>query len=340
MEFVEPGSMTPEQSRIWLRMHTADIIRYLHQKYMMGISDKFMRFMKGDPCLAHELINDFLLPNDYKIAHIKEYISEGSKIVVIEGDRGEGKTTAGHSFAEWFMESGRQAYWVGAPQELPDQIIRVSDPFDVPAGGGAWTDEIGQKYSARLSGSDENVDDTKVLLTLRHTGRSSFYMTQLSSMTDVNFTRLADALVFKPLSLFGKTLEREEIGKAVPDEFLPNSREYTHFYCKKFRTTFRHPLGDLWDERYSTPFSQITEHTVVDFVSLLLDDGFNAVQITQELKMRSYRVDLKIVEKMVVSRLVREGFTLEQITARVETSKRRTDAKQVEKMVMEVNNAG
>lgn len=340
MEFVKPGSTTPEQSRIWLRMHTPDIIRYLHSKYFNGISDKFMAFVKSDPCLTHELINDFLLPNDYKIAQIKKYISEGSKIIVIEGDRGQGKTTAAHSFAEWFRGSGRPVFWIGAPQELPDEFTRVADPFDVPAGGGAFTDEIGQKYSARNSSSEANKDDTEVLLTLRHTGRTAFYMTQLSSLADLNFTRLADALVFKPLSLFGKVLEREEIGNAVPDEFLPSSKEYTHFYCSEFRTTFRQSLGELWDEKYSTPFSQITDDTVVDFVSLMLDDGSSAEQITHELKMRSYRIDVKTVEKMIVLQMVNSGSNLEEIVNKLETSKKRTDVKQIEKMVLEVKNAG
>ena len=296
MKPVEPGSTTPHYSKTWLNLHVNDVARFISSRYVHH--DQFIEFARHDPCLAHEIINDFLLPNSLKISIVKEFLTSGSKIVIIEGDRGQGKTTSAHSFAEWFMEAGRQPYWVGAPQDLPNEFNRVSDPFDVPRGAVAFTDEIGVRYNAR--NSKDNVDDLQSLLTLRHTDRSSMYATQLSSLTDINFVRTADALVFKPLSLFGRQLERDVVGGAVPDEFMPKSREYTHFLCGKFRTTFRQPLGELWKEEYSTPFSMITDETVDIFVGLLIEDGFDSKGITRELKARSYRIEVKEVEKMVM----------------------------------------
>lgn len=250
---IQPGSLIPRYSGEWLKLHVNHIMLYISQNYISATPDRFFELARKDPCLAHEIVYDWLLPNDYKLWMIRNYITQGSKIGIIEGDRGEGKTTAAHSFAEMFLEAGRQPYWVGPPQPLPEGFGRVIDPYDVPPGCLATTDETAIKYSNRRSGSVENIDDTKILLALRHTERSSLFITQLSSLTDVNFVRTADYLAFKPLSLFGRQLEREVIGSAIPEEFMPKSKFYTHFICKDFRTTFRHPLPESWIEAYSFP---------------------------------------------------------------------------------------
>jgi hypothetical protein len=196
-----------------------------------------------------------------------------------------------------FLECGHRPYWVGPPQALPEEFGRVVDPYDVPEGGVVGTDETAIKYSARRSG--QNIDDLQILLTLRHTGRSAMFLSQLAALTDVNLSRVANYFVFKPLSLFGKKLERDVIGSAVPEEFAPKSKYYTHFFCKSFRTTFRHPLGSFWKEEYSFPFAKVTEETVHDFVSDLLADGFDTDGIVQELKARSYRADKTKIKEMI-----------------------------------------
>lgn len=293
LSFVESGSTTKSYSREWLRLHLPHIRRFVNEKYIAGTYDQFLELVKSDPCLAHEILNDYLLPNEYKLKMVRDFVTTGSKIFVIEGDRGEGKTTAAHSFAEWFLNSGRGVCWVGPPQKLPDEFNRVIDPYDVPEGDGAFTDEVGLKYNSRKSGSADNIEDLQILLTLRQTFRSAFMITQLSALTDLNIIRSANALVFKPLSLFGQQLERDVIGSSIPDEFMPPSKGYTHFVCKEFRTTFRHPLGKLWKEDFSFPFAKVTNETVDEYIVGLVNDGFTPEAMVRELKARSYRIDVK-----------------------------------------------
>ena len=296
---IQPGSLIPRYSREWLKLHIDHVMLFISRNYISATPDRFFELARKDPCLAHEIIADWLLPNEYKLWMIRNYITNGSKIGIIEGDRGEGKTTAAHSFAEMFLDVGRQPYWVGPPQPLPEGFGRVIDPYNVPPGKLAVTDEIAIKYSARKSGSVDNIEDTKILLTLRQSFRSSLFITQLSSLTDLNFVRTVDYLAFKPLSLFGRQLEREVIGSAIPPEFMPKSKFYTHFFCKDFRTTIRHPLPESWIEAYSFPFAQITEETVHRFVADLLGDGFTEEGIVQELKARSYRADKTKVKEII-----------------------------------------
>jgi hypothetical protein len=256
-----------------------------------------MELARADPCLTHEIIADWLLPDEFKVEMVKKFITEGSTIGLFEGDRGEGKTYTAHSFAEMMLEAGRRPYWVGPPQALPDDFGRVIDPYDVPQGGVAVTDEAAIKYSARRSGS--NIDDLQILLTLRHTNRSSIFMSQLSSLADVNLPRMANYFVFKPLSLLGRKLERDVIGSVVPEEFVPRDKYYTHFFCKSFRTTFRQPQAKRWKEDFSYPFAQVTEENVHAFVTDLLTDGFTPDGMIQELKARSYRIDKNKLKEII-----------------------------------------
>ena len=110
-----------------------------------------------------------------------------SKIVLIEGGRGSGKT----AFSGWLMDElysrGKHTkiYFVKKgerPQGFPEWINIVDEIEDVPNGSLAIVDESAIKYNARNSWSDGNKDFTSRLVILRHKDISIILITQHNKM--------------------------------------------------------------------------------------------------------------------------------------------------------------
>jgi hypothetical protein len=296
---IKPGTLTERYAQEWLRIHRPHVKRFIHSRYIMGTMGDFEDLKADSPSLAVELVYDSIVPNDVKKNWVKDFLSSGSNIIMVLGDKDEGKNALAYLLLEWYYDMGIQPYIIGAPQKKPDEFERVYGVFDSPPGSVLFIDELGQLFNARDSGKGEQKDSVSTFNTIRHQDKSAVVLTQLSALGDVNFLRLADMIVLKPMSLFGMHLERDVVTKAVSPDFLPMDKTTAHFFSKQFRFNLNVGLSRFWKEEYSTPFKQLTHEEALEFACELYNDGLEYQTIVDELKRHAYRTTKEGVENML-----------------------------------------
>jgi hypothetical protein len=284
---VQLGAASYTEAKHWLSLHMNDVRRFIHSRNQYATIEDFIRATNGNITLAYETVYDFVTPNSHKEQWLINWLTHGSKITMLTGKRGGGKTATAYKFMEYYYDAGTQPCILGPPQKHPPEIDRVSRLQDVPVDNVVFVDEIGVRYNARKSSDKEKVADLSILPVLRHSGRSVITATQLSALGDVNFSRLTDMIVAKPMGLFGNSLERDVLRKAIPDIFMPQSREVSHCLCNDFRCNVELGLSRFWKPEYSTPYTILQPDEVVDYLRELLGDEMQEQDILSEIKLRS-----------------------------------------------------
>jgi len=184
------------------------IIPYIEQNFHESSFQHQYEQMRQFLFFTKAVIEDYLLDNDSKIIELVDKLKYGkSKIIMIVGSRGSGKTAFALFIAELLHEEGRRIiYYVGKPEFsefYPKWIKFVDDLNKLPDNAFALVDESAIKYSSRRSMTTENVDLTNQLVILRHRGISLMLITQNISMVEVNVDRLADIFLYKLGSNYG-----------------------------------------------------------------------------------------------------------------------------------------
>lgn len=193
----------------------------------------------------------------------KSINSSDSKIGIILGARGTGKT----AFGMKFMENTRAKYKKKCfalgfdANEMPSWIKAVQDVKEIENNSFVLIDEGGILFSSRNSMSNANKLLSELILIARHKNLSILFISQNSSNLDINILRQADFLVLKPSSLLQKEFERKIIQKIydVADsdfEKLKDKKGLTHIYSNDFVGFVSNPLPSFWGENISKSFRQ------------------------------------------------------------------------------------
>ena len=207
---------------------------------------------------------------NFKVVHTKEgdYLEwenhvhkSDSKIGVILGARGTGKTAFGMKFLEnAHAKTKKKCYAIGFnPDEMPSWIKTIEKIEELGNNSMVLIDEGGILFNSRDSMSNANKLLSDLILVARHKNLTIFFISQNSSNLDVNILRQADFLVLKQSSLLQKNFERKIIQKiydSSEDLFnqFKDEKGITHIYSDKFNGFVTNPLPSFWSVSISKSF--------------------------------------------------------------------------------------
>lgn len=207
---------------------------------------------------------------DFRVIHTikgdyKKWISEAytsdSKIGIILGARGSGKTAFGIKFLEnYHAKYKRKCYAIGFhEEELPAWINVVRDITKIENDSLVLIDEGGVLFSSRDFMSKPNKILSDLMLIARHKNISILFISQNSSNLEINILRQADFLVLKPSSLLQKEFERKIIQKFYEQtekefEKYKDVPGLSYIYSGKFKGFISNSLPSFWKESLSKSF--------------------------------------------------------------------------------------
>ncbi len=189
----------------------------------------------------------------------KERLQNDSKIVLIFGKRGSGKSALGLRLMENIhAQTNRQCYVMGIrPEVLPIWIQTVTDIEHTNTGGVILVDESVLSFNARESMKETNKELSKILAIARHRGLTLLFITQNTGMIDKNILKLTDSLMIKEGSLLQQEMERPEIkkfytkSKELLEGVSDSKLQYTYLIDADFEGLLKHSLPSFWTESIS-----------------------------------------------------------------------------------------
>lgn len=184
-----------------------------------------------------------------------------SKIGLIIGARGSGKTAFGIKFLEnAYSRTKKKCFALGFKEsEMPSWIKVVSDVKEISNDSIVLIDEGGILFDSRSSFSNANKLLSHLILIARHKNLTILFISQNSSNIEVNVLRQADFLILKTSSLLQKEFERKIVQK-IYDKVNPSFQEYrddkgiTYIYSNDFLGFVSNPLPSFWKESISKSF--------------------------------------------------------------------------------------
>ncbi|MEM4397088.1 MAG: hypothetical protein QW757_00520 [Candidatus Woesearchaeota archaeon] len=193
-----------------------------------------------------------------------EIFNSDSKIGIILGSRGSGKSAIGIKFLEnYYAKNKKKCYAIGFnKQDMPIWINVVDNIEEINNDSFVLIDEGGILFSSRDSMSNANKMLSDLILISRHKNLSVLFISQNSANLDVNIIRQADFLIFKRSSLLQLDFERKKI-QEIYKEINPKFQEYedkyiAYIYSDLFRGFVKADLPSFWTQKISKAFSEKT----------------------------------------------------------------------------------
>ncbi len=232
---------------------------------------------------------------DYSIQEKFELISNSmikqrGHISIIIGARRSGKTTFTYQLCEYLKKRyGEKIWWFGVPAKLPDFIDGSTLDFNkIPENTTTIVDEASVQFYSRLFQSEEQVDITRKLSIVSHTGRNFIVITQSASILDINFIRQATSMIFTSKSFLTIKKERLIINPYL-DYFMPRMQGQVLYFDDSHLLEIKFNRPDWWKQEYSDPYRAFkNDIEAYRFVLTILKDITDTKTILDYLGMRSY----------------------------------------------------
>ena len=188
-------------------------------------------------------------------------LNADSKIGVILGARGSGKSAFGIKFLENMRaKSDKKIFAMGFnPNEMPSWIEVIEEVSHLGNNAFVLLDEGGILFNSRNSMSNINKFLSELMLIARHKNISIIFISQNSANLEINALRQADYLILKPSSLLQKDFERKKI-KTIYEKTEAGFRKNRTFkgLCYIFSDEFTgfvdNPLPSFWSKKISKAF--------------------------------------------------------------------------------------
>jgi len=134
----------------------------------------------------------------------------GSKIIVLVGARGSGKSMLASKMCENISRlTNKDIYYIKGESELP--FIELSDITEIPNNAVCLVDEGALSANSRNSMSKNNKTLSEVMAISRHKSLTLLFNVQFDSILDKNVLGMADTIIVKKSSLLSKRLSRREL---------------------------------------------------------------------------------------------------------------------------------
>ena len=190
-------------------------------------------------------------------------LESSSTIGIILGARGTGKSALGMKLLENLKaETGKEVYAMGFnPKDMPNWINIVDSIDDAENNSILLVDESGIQFSSRESMSNSNKLLSQILFIARHKDLSIIFISQNSSIIEINTIRQADYIALKPSSLLQKDFERKkikEIYEEVEKEFekYKEDKGLTYIYSHNYKGFISNPLPSFWNSKVSKAYEK------------------------------------------------------------------------------------
>lgn len=184
-----------------------------------------------------------------------------SKIGIIIGARGSGKTAFGVKYLENAnTKYNKKCYAMGFnASEMPGFIHVVNDPSEIENDSIVLIDEGGILFSSRNAMSNANKLLSNLILISRHKNLSILFISQNSSNLDVNIIRQADFLILRHSALLQKDFERKIIQKIYEKinpafEKFEDKNKISYVYSDEFLGFISNSLPSFWGSNISKSF--------------------------------------------------------------------------------------
>ena len=191
----------------------------------------------------------------------KTLFNSDSKIGIIIGARGSGKTAFGIKLIEnIYSQKKVKCYAIGfKAEDFPSWINVVNSVSEITNNSYVLIDEGGVLFSSRESMSKPNKLLSDLILIARHKNLNIIFISQNSSNLDVNILRQADYLVLKQSSLLQKDFERKIVQKIyleVENKFEKhkNVEGVTYIHSGDFSGFISNSLPSFWKSEISKSF--------------------------------------------------------------------------------------
>lgn len=150
-------------------------------------------------------------------------LNNSSKIILIFGKRGSGKSALGLKIMEnIFVQTKRKSYALGIDEDfLPNWIESIDNVESAESGSVILVDEGAVSFSSRESMKEANKELSKLMAIARHKNLTLIFITQNTGLIERNVLKLADTLLVKEGSLLQLEMERPEIKR-----FYEKSKKY------------------------------------------------------------------------------------------------------------------
>lgn len=243
----------------WLDTHPIEFDRFCRRNYHPDDVAAIKAEIRADPIVGYAAIRDSVIDNVAKQKKVSDYMYGGSKIILIVGGRGSGKTCFGHWSSRQYQKQGgkRKIFMVGPPMHVDPNFKHSFNVFKTPTDSVSHLDEGALLANARKASKDSNIQLTSVLPTLRHVDKTIFVYTQNTALLDLNFIRFCDGIVFKEPSMMQMATERQDLfGNAIRFFSVQDNTE-AFFWCPSFMTKFTHGKDEGWNDALSKCYRAI-----------------------------------------------------------------------------------
>ena len=191
----------------------------------------------------------------------KDISGSDSRIGIIIGARGSGKSAIALVLLENLREEGRKFFAMGFPsKELPRWIRVVDNINELENDSYVVIDEGGILFSSRDAMSAANKMLSELLFIARHKNLTIFFISQNSSNLEINTLRQADFMVLKKSSLLQKNFERKIVSD-IYEEYQEKFNDYgaikglSLVYAGSFVGFIDNDLPSFWSDSISKSFS-------------------------------------------------------------------------------------
>lgn len=301
----------------WLEGRPATMSRYLSTYYTPYDWDIIKNFFWENPIQAKIILSDFSKTNDTKLDIIVNEMSFGkSKIVIIVGARGSGKTCLSMFLVDELhkRELAWRIYFVGEDLDkhlFPNWIKVVNDINQVPNSAIAIVDEASVKFSARRSMDEGNILLTSLIATARHNDLTILFITQHLSLIDINVFRMRDMIFFLRSADYtigergGRTRSEDKFFRKIRNMMIARDIGECLFEqpSKRRFINFKFELPDFWNDEISKIFKNINqkEKFVKDKIQRAKDDEarkLNYFRKKAEIQAEVYaKKGIKVINK-------------------------------------------
>ena len=198
------------------------------------------------------------------ILKLESNLETQSKLVVVLGNRGQGKTSTVMRLSENIHnKTNKRVYILGyADVSLPPYFIKIKDINDAKDDGVVIIDEAQMVFSSRRSQSNNNLDIRNIVSVSRKKNLTIFFISHFSKALDIDLFGYTDVFVLKYREELQLERERKEVRKLYDkamsyfkDIHEQDRKKYAYIYTDElFEGFVKIDKASFWNEEISRSF--------------------------------------------------------------------------------------